>query len=156
VIADLSINHVERFALRCGYAIDRVQHDYGLDLMMYTYTSRGEVENGFVWLQLKATDHLRWRKDRQAIIIRIERAHALFWMGEDLPVILIVYDGIKEVAYWLHIQGALGRGQIFRSRRTPLTITLHIPAENIVNEEAMRHIARLKAEVDTETGEEKP
>ena len=36
VLADLSINHVERQVLRCGFSADRVQHDYGYDLTMAT------------------------------------------------------------------------------------------------------------------------
>jgi hypothetical protein len=37
VIADLSVNHVERFALLCGYSVQRIQPDYGVDLIVYTY-----------------------------------------------------------------------------------------------------------------------
>ena len=29
VLADLSINHVERHVLLCGFSVDRVEHDYG-------------------------------------------------------------------------------------------------------------------------------
>lgn len=35
VLADLSANHVERVALSCGYAVDRVWNDYGLDLALF-------------------------------------------------------------------------------------------------------------------------
>lgn len=58
IIADLSVNHVERQVLLCGYTVERHRHDYGLDLLMSTYDHNGEVENGEVRLQLKATDHL--------------------------------------------------------------------------------------------------
>jgi hypothetical protein len=30
VIADLSVNHVERMVLRCGWTVERVRRDYGL------------------------------------------------------------------------------------------------------------------------------
>lgn len=146
VIADLSINHVERFALRSGYAVSRVQPDYGLDLMMFTYTARGDVENGLVFMQLKATDHLRWRKDRQAILVRIKRGDLVYWVGEMEPIMLIVYDAKQDRAYWLYIQGAMTGGQIFRLRRRGSTVTIHVPAQNVVNEDAMRQFARYKAE----------
>jgi uncharacterized protein DUF4365 len=145
VLADLSVHHVEGIALRCGYTVQPVEPDYGLDLMLFTYTPRGEVENGFVWMQLKATDRLRWRRDRQALVVRVQRAHLLYWLREHYPVILIVYDGIREAAYWLHIQGSLGKGEVFRLRRTGTTITLHVPVDNIVNEAAMRRFAGLRA-----------
>ena len=44
VLADLSINHVERQVLLCGFSVDRVQHDYGYDLSMATYSQGGEYE----------------------------------------------------------------------------------------------------------------
>jgi len=78
VIADLSVNHVERFILRCGFSVERVFHDYGLDLYMSTYDSAGEAENGMVLFQLKATDHLKLRADGEALLLRIERTD---WIG---------------------------------------------------------------------------
>lgn len=46
IIADLSANHVERYILRCGFSVERVQHDYGIDLVLFTYNSDGEIEPG--------------------------------------------------------------------------------------------------------------
>ena len=44
VIADLSANHVEKQALLCGFSVERVRHDYGIDLIWFTYDEHGEVE----------------------------------------------------------------------------------------------------------------
>jgi hypothetical protein len=68
VIADLSVNHVERLVLRCGWTVERTQYDYGLDLVMRTYSASGEIESGTVWFQLKATDHLPQSHDQQTIL----------------------------------------------------------------------------------------
>ena len=46
VIADLSVHHVEGFVLRCGWTVERTRHDYGLDLLMRTYSGSGEIESG--------------------------------------------------------------------------------------------------------------
>lgn len=46
VIADLSVNYVERIVLRCGHTLERFWHDYGFDLLLYTYDNNGEYENG--------------------------------------------------------------------------------------------------------------
>ena len=32
IIADLSANHVEYFALECGFSIERIEADYGYDI----------------------------------------------------------------------------------------------------------------------------
>jgi hypothetical protein len=41
IIADLSSNFVERFALLCGYSVERFFSDYGLDLTVLTYDETG-------------------------------------------------------------------------------------------------------------------
>jgi hypothetical protein len=56
VLADLSVNYVERQALLCGFSVERVVHDYGIDLLLSTYSRGGVIQNGYVALQLKATD----------------------------------------------------------------------------------------------------
>ena len=48
VIADLSINHVERQLLLCGCSGQRMHVDYGYDLSMYSFNAQGEVEPGNV------------------------------------------------------------------------------------------------------------
>jgi hypothetical protein len=72
VIADLSVNHLERFVLRCGWTVQRTTHDYGLDLLMETYNENGERQNGRVLFQLKATDALRLRDDGRTVAVRLE------------------------------------------------------------------------------------
>src|SRR5213078_3332805 len=44
----LSINHVEYYAIQCGFTVERVTHDYGIDLQMYTYDEAGEIQNGWI------------------------------------------------------------------------------------------------------------
>ncbi len=48
IIADLSVNYLERHILLRGFAVNRMYTDYGVDLMMLTYTDQGEIENGHV------------------------------------------------------------------------------------------------------------
>jgi hypothetical protein len=59
VIADLSVNHAERLALMCGFSVERAVHDYGIDLIVFTYDDHGWPEIGHVLVQLKSTDHLQ-------------------------------------------------------------------------------------------------
>jgi hypothetical protein len=56
VIADLSVNYLERFILLSGYTLHRVHFDYGYDLAMTTYNQLGEVQPGLAFFQVKATD----------------------------------------------------------------------------------------------------
>jgi len=59
VIASQSLNHVEKFVYDKGYSAERVESDYGYDLIVSTYDNEGYVESGFILLQLKATDNIK-------------------------------------------------------------------------------------------------
>jgi hypothetical protein len=54
VIADLSVNFVERFLLEGGFTGMRHFHDYGYDVTVETFDRDGQVEEGCIFLQLEA------------------------------------------------------------------------------------------------------
>jgi hypothetical protein len=140
------VNHVEKQVLLCGYTVERMRHDYGIDLLLYTYTDEGEVENDTVRFQLKATDNLPLLKDGQTISFAASRADLDFWLGEWLPVILVVYDALADVAYWVYIQEYFQQRPDFHLALVGETVTVHLSKENIVNTDAVRHFARFKHE----------
>jgi hypothetical protein len=144
VLADLSINHVERQALLCGYAVERVQHDYGYDLTMSTFSETGEFEAGYVYIQVKATDRLPRLADGKTISWPVSRRDLKLWLRETYPVILVIYDGQKEKAYWVHIQAYIsGRATagLFAGRET---INVRIRMANRLTPSAFRAIRRSK------------
>jgi len=139
VIADLSVNHVERFILRCGWIAQRLFPDYSLDLFMRTVDANGDLENGGVWFQLKATDGLKIVAKRQAIAMRLEGRDLVYWLREDSPVVLIVFDAMQERAWWLDLQASLRAAPPAKG-----SLTVHVPLSNVVDEQAVRHFARLR------------
>jgi hypothetical protein len=144
IIADLSANHVERHALLCGYSVERRVHDYGIDLVILTYDPQGNVENGEVLVQLKATDHLKLVSRGEKVACRIERADLRAWLNEPWPVILVVYDARTDVAYWLYIQEHFQQQPRFKPNRGPAHVTLRLPKTNVVTTAAMRQFARAR------------
>ena len=147
IIADLSVNHVERHALLCGFSVERIAHDYGIDALLYTYTDEGEIENEHIRIQLKATDQLRLLKDGQTIAFSVERSDLEYWLAERFPVILVVYDARADVAYWNYIQAYLQRQSGFHLEMVGQTVTVSINLTNVVDAEAIRQFARFKARV---------
>jgi hypothetical protein len=103
IIADLSICFVEWQALWCGHTAERVYHDYGIDLELNTYNTRGEREPGDVVMQVKATDGLVLREGATTFPFRIERSDLLLWRKEKSPVMLIVFDAKRTRAYWCYV-----------------------------------------------------
>lgn len=73
VIADLSVNHVERQALLCGFSVERLVHDYGIDLELLTFNRRGEIEEGKILVQVKASDRLHIRPRKPTFTLQIDR-----------------------------------------------------------------------------------
>src|SRR6266849_2591030 len=88
----------------CAVAGRWVRHDYGLDLIMRTYSANGQIQSGSVWFQLKATERIPRLRDQRTISIRVEWRDLLLWINEPMPVILILYDAALDRAYWLHVQ----------------------------------------------------
>jgi hypothetical protein len=144
VIADLSVNHVERHALLCGFTVERKVHDYGIDLELCTFSKRGDAEEGWVLLQLKASDRLNLRPNQDAFPFRVERKDLVLWLAQPMPVILVVYDARRDAAYWLYVQSYFRRLKDFNVFAAGTKITVHVPTSNVINGQAMRKFARFR------------
>ncbi|MGV0024007.1 DUF4365 domain-containing protein [Phormidesmis priestleyi] len=144
IIANLSENHVERFVLLCGYSSERISYDYGIDLIIFTYDLNGEIENGQIFVQLKATDTLKVLADKTTIPFTLKRADLELWLEEPLPLILIVYDAQTEVAYWLYVQAYFEQLNTSDLPQTGKTVTVYLSKQNIVDQEAIRTFARYR------------
>jgi hypothetical protein len=147
VIADLSVNHVERHVLQCGFVAQRSVHDYGIDLEMTSFNKQGEIDEGKVFMQLKASDRLRLRPHQEAFSFRIERSDLVLWLAQPLPVILIVYDAHEEIAYWLYVQSYFRRQKGFNLFTAGKTVTVQVPTAHVVNTAAVRRFARFRDRV---------
>jgi len=152
VLADLSANHVERHALLCGFSVERVTHDYGIDLVLTTYNSGGEIENGPIFLQLKATDAPRRRKGGQAIAVSLRRSDLEHWLRELMPIIVVLYDGSAQAAYWLYVQAHFEKQPDFSLSAAGNTVTVHVDCAQVVDETAIRQFARFRDMVLVQIG----
>ena len=131
-------------ALRRGYAVERITHDYGIDLELFTFTRKGEFEEGVILLQLKATDRLRLRPGQSAFAFRLECADLVSWLAQPMPVILIVFDVRRSVAYWLYVQRHFQQWKGFNLFAAGKTVTVQMPTENVLNPLAVRRFARFR------------
>jgi len=147
IIADLAVNHIERSVLLAGYTMHRMVNDYGLDEIVRTYSRRGRVERGLIWLQIKATDHPQKLQEQAAVAVRVERRDLIHWLGEQYPAILAIYDASLDQACWLHVQRSFEGGKVFELAKAA-TVTVHVPLSQIVNREAIGHFRRLKVHVE--------
>ncbi len=120
--------------------------DYGVDVLMLTYSDTGEGESGHVLFQAKGTDSLQLLQDGQTIVFRIEVAHLKSWQDEWMPVFLVVYDGQGDKAYWLYIQqyvaekNVSGEDLLGEEDR----VTIRIPRTNRLNPKAIEKFRQLR------------
>jgi hypothetical protein len=144
VIGDLAVNHVERQALLGNGTVERITRDYGLDLILFTYTTTGEQEDANIFIQVKGTERLQWSGRTALASFRIDRSALVGWLARLLPVILVVYDATADRAYWLHVQGyfaALPRFSLFTAGAT---VTVHLNPGQVLEPAAIRTFAGLR------------
>jgi hypothetical protein len=147
ILEDLSVHHIEGHVLRCGWVVERMEHDYGIDLELHTFTRRGEVQEGEVLLQVKARNRLRVRTGATSLPFRVERSDVIRWIAELFPVILIVYEARKDTAYWLYVQSYFRQLPGFNLFAAGETITVRIPVGNVLSAAAVRQFGRYRARV---------
>jgi hypothetical protein len=132
--------------------VDRIWHDYGLDLALFTFDERGYLESGVVWIQVKATDQLKKTLGGRAALVCLQRKDVLAWIADAYPVILVVYDAPRDCAFWLSIQGCFADEQGFGKLKGK-TIKVPVPTANVLDENSIRDFARRKAALLAAWGE---
>lgn len=151
IIADLSVNYVERQVLLCGYTVERVRSDYGYDLLLFTYDTNGERETGEVYLQIKATDALSMLKNGKVITWRLLQSDLASWLYSSIPVILIVYDAEEDNAYWLYFQRYFQTLPGFNLFASGKTVTVRIPKSEMLDVESVRRFAQFRDALTLQT-----
>src|SRR5882672_10854813 len=131
VIADQSVNHVERFIIDEGHTAQELERDYGYDLLLFTYDEQGYVEPDFVSLQLKAAESLQAVGSGYAFDVDIRDYN--LWMRERMPVILILFDASRRRAYWLAVQHYFREDEGRKPKKGAKSVRVRVPKRQMVN-----------------------
>lgn len=133
VIADLSVNHVDFHLLNAGHTMAVDPKDYGYDGNITTFSPTGEVENGYAFIQLKATDHLvaKVKAKGTEFSFSISKKDIDFWHDEVFPVYLLLYDAINMKGYWLYLQQYFEIKKITPASIKGKSLTVRIDAANL-------------------------
>ena len=144
IIADQSINHVERYIIDEGHTAQRFDRDYGYDLLLFTYDEEGYAEPGSTRLQVKGAETLK--QVGSDYVFDIDLRDDNLWMREMAPVILILFDASRRRAYWLHVQGFFREGLGRAPRNGAKTVRVRVPSHQGVNRRAVAKWRDLKWE----------
>jgi hypothetical protein len=142
IIEDKAGNFLKDRFFSEGWAVEDLNQDYGEDFLVRIFESHKATPWSF-FVQSKATDKMKKHllKNGKFISFRIESQHVLHWRQFWEPVLLIVFDVSRRVAYWEVIQDSLGKTDLGRQK----TVAISIPLGNVLNKEGLRRIkARTK------------
>jgi hypothetical protein len=154
IIADLSLHHVSGPVLRAGFTIGAHHADYGIDAHIETFDADGAVENGLIFVQLKATDHIEtYRLANGDLSFPVEKRDLDYWAKEPYPAYLVLYDAQADIAYWLYIQNYLRTQKIDADMLTSASLSLHIPKEQTVQAGTPAQWRQHKADVISRIGD---
>jgi Domain of unknown function (DUF4365) len=142
VIADQSVNFVERFIIDEGHTTQRLEKDYGYDLMLFTFDEQGYVEPGLIFLQLKASEALQ--QSGPDYVFDLDIRDYNLWMMDRMPVFLVLFEASRRRAYWLYIQDYFHSDPARRPRAGAKTVRVRVPARQTVNRQAPARMRSLK------------
>ena len=128
--------HVERFIIEEGHTVERMTADYGYDLTTYTYDEEGYVEEGAVYLQLKAAVTLTG--SGHDFVFDIDRRDYALWTSEPMPVILVLFEASLRRACWVYLQRYFAVDASRRPGSTARTIRVRVPKRQAVSRAAVR------------------
>lgn len=154
IIADLSLHHLSGPVLRAGFTIEAHHTDYGIDAHIETFDKDGAVENGLIFVQLKATDDIKnYRLENGDISFPMDTRDLNYWVKEPYPAYLVVYDAKADLANWLYIQNHLMAQGIDPAALPTLSLSLRMPSAQIVVADTPAQWRRQKEQVISRMGE---
>jgi hypothetical protein len=142
VIADQSVNHVERFIIDEGQTAQRLEKDYGYDLLLLTFDEHGYAEPGLTCVQLKAAESLQAVASDYVFDLDIRDYN--LWMQEKTPVILILFDASRRRAYWLSVHDFFDEGLARQPKHGAKTVRVRVPGRQVVSRKAIARWRDLK------------
>jgi hypothetical protein len=109
---------------------------------MWTFNERGHVEPGSVFLQVKGAETL------QAIgsdhVFDLDVRDYNLWMLEEMPIVLVLFDGSRRRAYWLAVQDYFAEDVTRRPKKGAKTVRVRVPKRQAVNRRAVAKMRDLK------------
>ncbi|HVC98015.1 MAG TPA: DUF4365 domain-containing protein [Pirellulales bacterium] len=147
VIADQSVNYVERFVLCEGHTVQRQEHDYGYDLNVITYDGDGYVEPGSFYLQVKAAENLN--EIGTDFVFDLDVRDYNLWMRELMPVILVLFHAARGRAYWLYVQRYFRQDHARQPKQGTKTVRVRVPKRQAVNRRAVAAMRAIKQDMLT-------
>jgi hypothetical protein len=142
IIEDLGLNHIERQILLSGNVLRRFSdYDYGYDGMIETFNELGEVQNEGIMIQLKSTDIIQLSAQKQGFIVDLSKRDLELWLKSHYPVLLVLYDAQKEVAYFTDLQHYFNENRILLKNVLKF-VRIFLPSQSIFDAKTIHDLQK--------------
>jgi uncharacterized protein DUF4365 len=96
----LGVSKLEYFFSANGWLFrEQFLHDYGIDA--HVEIVDGDQPTGkLIAIQIKSGQSYFSETTKYSIIFRTDNRHIEYWIAHSLPVIVVLYDPVKEMLYW--------------------------------------------------------
>jgi hypothetical protein len=140
-IADIAVNAVERVFSALGWASERIEKDYGEDLLVQP-TLRNKVEYFRIWVQVKGTRDLkRFQRGDKSISISVASGTALRWARSADPVCIIVWDVTRGEGVWAWAADSVDEWDTIIGGA--ITVQIHLDPQAIFTSESALKMGRV-------------
>ena len=131
IIEGLGLNHIERQILLSGNVLRRFpDNDYGYDGVIETFNELGEKQNRMFMVQLKSTDNILLSSQKGGFIIDLSKQDLELWLESFYPVLLMLYDAQKEVAYFTDLQSYFNENRILL-KNVRKFVRIYLPPQSV-------------------------
>ena len=146
-IEDLSYNFVEKQALLADCIFERYNfRQYSYDGHIFTFNHKGEMEGGFIFVQVKATNNIKYSKKNEGYQLRLDKRDLDLWVSEKLPVIIVLYDAENDVAYYIEMESYFKKNRILLKEINKFMLVF-LPRENVFTPATVKQIRILKNKI---------
>ncbi len=143
-IEDLSYNFVEKQVLLADAIFERYNfRQYSYDGHIFTFNPKGEIEGGFIFVQLKATDNLKFSAKHNGYELKLDKRDLDLWVTEHLPVIIVLFDAKNDEAYYVELESYFKENRILLKEINKFKLVF-IPQENVFTFGAVKQLRILK------------
>jgi hypothetical protein len=119
------------------------QRDYGYDAAIRTFLETGEAENGEFYIQVKATDGIKYSRKHQGYELTLEKRDLELWLSETTPVIIVLFDALRNRGFFLNLHEYFTRNRLVLKEIHKYK-QVFINSKNIFTPEVVRQIRQLK------------
>lgn len=109
-IEDTGIHFVGGLVAKMGFFFrEQPKHDFGIDAHIETADSSGKGSGRNIAVQIKSGSSYISPNRQGDIVYNSDERHIHYWAEHSLPVVLIVFDPNRDIAWWCDVKAYISR-----------------------------------------------